>query len=179
MVAGETLAYRLTAGKVHEAEAIKLFRHILHGLAELHRHQIHLRHYTPKSLRINQDGILVFAETGLLNRLHVISKMTTEMMYIDTPMYATPERIHGRTVDTRSDIYIAGLIGYEMIAGVPVYHKGSIKDVLYAHVAEPVPDLPNKNHPLNSLFQKMLHKIPGERFQTAEAVLTQLQALSG
>jgi serine/threonine-protein kinase len=177
MIHGETLASMLKIKGVHEAQAISLFRQIIAGLSELHRLRIHVGHYTPKSLMIKEDGGLVFAETGLLNRLHAINKMTGEFIYEDAPMYATPERIQGRTVDTRSDIYIAGLIGYEMIAGVPVYHKGSVRDILYAHAVEPVPDLPNKNHPLNLVFRDMLQKTPSKRIQTAKEVLLRLDML--
>lgn len=179
MVDGETLAQKLRTKGVYEAQAIELFRQMINGLIGLHRHKIHLGHFTPKSLRICTDGRLVFADTGLINRLHAISQMTGEFSNQDAPMYATPERIQGRTVDMRSDIYIAGLIGFEMIAGIPVYHKGSIKDILYAHAAEPIPDLPNRNHPLNSLFQEMLQKTPSKRIQTAEAVLSRLKVLVG
>ena len=179
MIDGETLAYILKNKGVYEAQAIDLFRQIIAGLIELHRHKIHLGHCTPKGLRITSDGTLVFADTGLINRLHAINTMTGEFPSQDAPMYATPERIQGRTVDTRSDIYLAGLIGYEMIAGVPVYHKGSIKDILYAHVTEAIPDLPDHKHPLNSLFREMLQKTPSKRIQTAEAVLSRLNVLVG
>ena len=179
MIDGETLAQKLQTKGVYEAQALDLFRQMITGLIELHRHKILLGHFTPKSLRICNDGRLVFADTGLINRLHAISQMTGEFSSQDAPMYATPERVQGRTVDMRTDIYIAGLIGFEMIAGIPVYHKGSIKDILYAHAAEPIPDLPNRNHPLNSLFQEMLQKTPSKRIQTAEAVLSRLKVLVG
>ena len=179
MIDGETLEHILKTKGVYEAQAIDLFRQIIAGLIELHQHKLHLGHCTPKSLRIAPDGTLVFADTGLINRLHAITSMTGEFSSQDAPMYATPERIQGRTVDTRSDIYLAGLIGYEMLAGVPVYHKGSIKDILYAHVTEPIPDLPDSSHPLNTLFKEMLQKTPSKRIQSAEAVLSRLNVLVG
>ena len=177
MVAGDTLAHRLKQQGLQPQQAISVFRQILSGLQELHQHQISVKHYTPRSLRIDHEDQLVFADTGLLHRLHAINDVTGENISRDLPMYATPEQVQGRTQDHRSDLYIAGLIGYEMIAGKPVFSVGSVKDILYAHVAEPVPDLPDKDHRLNSLFQELLEKTPSRRIQTATEVISRLDGM--
>jgi|GEM_PF-4638758 len=177
MVEGETLEQRLKTTGILKEQAIEYFRNILAGLGELHEHNVTVGHFTPKSLRIGPDGKLVFADTGLLNRLHAINEVTSEMANRDAPMYATPEQVQGRTLDRRSDIYIAGLIGFEMLAGVPVYSTGSMKDILYAHVAEPIPSLPDKKSPLNNLFREMLQKTPSKRLQDTQSVLAQLDRL--
>ena len=177
MVLGDTLAHRLNQQGMHTQQAIGTFRQILSGLQELHQHQINVEHFTPRSLRIDHDDQLVFADTGLLHRLHAINEVTGENFSRDLPMYATPEQVQGRKLDHRSDLYIAGLIGYEMIAGKPVFSVGSVKDILYAHVAEPVPDLPDSDHWLNSLFQEMLEKTPSRRIQSAADALARLDGM--
>ena len=177
LIGGETLEKRLKTQGVYEEQAINFFRQILAGLGELHEHKVTVGHFTPKSLRVNSKGELVFADTGLLNRLHAINEVTSEVANRDAPMYATPEQVQGRTLDRRSDIYIAGLIGFEMVAGAPAYYKGSVKDILYAHVAEPIPDLPDKTSGLNYLFHEMLQKTPSKRIQDTQSVLLRLDSL--
>jgi DNA-binding response OmpR family regulator len=173
-VEGETLDQRLHTRGVHAEQAMSLFRQILSGLVELHRHRISVEHYTPKSLRLDYDDNLVFANTGLLHRLHAINEVTSEMANRDAPMYASPEQVKSRTLDHRSDLYIAGLIGYEMLAGQPAFSVGSVKDILYAQASEPAPALPQKNHPMTPLLQAMLEKTPSRRIQTAQEVLNRL-----
>ena len=178
LVDSVTLEQKLKTQGTYEQEAINLFCQIMDGLAELHRYKIHIGRFSPKSLRINTDGKLYFADTGLLNRLHAINELTGELTSQDAPMYASPEQIQGRTLDVRTDIYIAGLIGFEMIAGHPVYNKGSVKDILYAHVIDPVPDLPEPSSRLNPLFHEMLQKTPSKRIQSAEDVISSLDRLT-
>ncbi|MCW8962480.1 MAG: protein kinase, partial [Gammaproteobacteria bacterium] len=95
LVEGEVLSQKLKTKGVHGEQAIDLFRQIINGLAELHRNNITVGHYTPKSLRVDYDGNLVFASTGLLHRLHAINEVTSEIANRDAPMYATPEQIQG------------------------------------------------------------------------------------
>jgi len=177
LIEGETLEQRLKAQGVYGEQAIDFFRQIMAGLGELHKYSVTVGHFTPKSLRINSKGELVFADTGLLSRLHAINEVTSEVANRDAPMYATPEQVQGRRLDRRSDIYIAGLIGFEMVAGAPVYYRGSVKDILYAHVAEPIPDLPDKTSPLSYLFREMLQKTPSKRAQDTQSVLSHLDRL--
>ena len=167
----DTLEQRLATQGVYEAQAVEFFRQLLCGLSALHQQAISIDHYTPKSLRVDAQNRLLIADSGLIHRLHAINEVSSDVSTQDSPIYATPEQVQGRVLDRRTDIYIAGLIGYELVAGVPVYSKGSVKDILYAHVTQAVPDLPDKAHPLNSLFQGMLEKTPSKRIQSVGEVL--------
>jgi serine/threonine protein kinase len=46
-----------------------------------------------------------------------------------TPDYASPELLHGGTVDARSDIYSLGVLLYEMLTGVRPYRLKSAASI--------------------------------------------------
>ena len=67
-------------------------------------------------------------------------RLTREGTVVGTPMYMAPEQAMGRPVGPEADLYAAGVILYEWLAGVPPF-RGSVMDVLYAHVRDPVPPI--------------------------------------
>ena len=80
----------------------------------------------------------------------------------------SPEAIQGRTTDQRSDLYVAGTIFYHMLAGNPPFHSNRTQDVATAHIASPVPDLPDKNSPFNEVIRGLMAKTPSQRMQTVK-----------
>lgn len=178
MPKGETLWERMESQGFHKEHGIHLFRQLLSGLNALHMHDIVVKSYSPKSFRITAKDELIFIDTGLLNRLHTLSEVGSEITIQDMHKYVSPEQVQKRVLDRRTDIYIAGLIGYELIAGRSVYSEGSIKNIHQSHVNEDIPQLSGNNAPFNSLFNGMLQKTPSKRIQDVQSVISILDNLS-
>jgi serine/threonine protein kinase len=58
-----------------------------------------------------------------------------------TPRYMSPEQVAGEPVDVRSDLFAAGTILFEMLAGRPAFAGTSIVEVLHATRYEQPPAL--------------------------------------
>ena len=58
-----------------------------------------------------------------------------------TPRYMAPEQIAGDPVDGRGDLFAAGAILFEMLAGRPAFTGRTISDVLHATTSEQPPAL--------------------------------------
>lgn len=173
-----TLEDRLKEGPLSEAEAIKYFRQLMDGMAALHEVDIELHQIVPRQLMFRDDDNLVITQIGLLNMLHALSEIAGDWpLPFSTPVYTTPEDIQKKKTDVRSDIYLAGLIGYEMLAGKPAFSGGSDQDIMYAQAAEPAPPLTGVNPTLQKLITKMLEKLPENRPQTAAEVLEVLKGV--
>jgi serine/threonine-protein kinase len=175
---GGTLEERLKKGKLEQGQAIEYFRQLLDGMSALHNIGLELHEVMPKHLMFRDEDTMVITHLGLLNELHGLSEITGEWTLPQiSPVYTAPETVQSHISDMRSDIYLAGLIGFEMMTGKPPYWDGSTQDILYAHAAEPVPTLPDPRHPLNDLLMSMLTKMPEKRVQTAGEALAQLNKI--
>ncbi len=106
-------------------------------------------------------------------------RITSENLVAGTALYLAPEAALGQTADARADLYAVGLIWYELVAGRFPFRGHEPLVVISQHLhATPVsPRWHNANVPpaLASLILKLLAKTPTDRYQTAEAVLTDLE----
>jgi serine/threonine-protein kinase len=96
--------------------------------------------------------------------------------------YMSPEQVKGSAaLDSRTDIYSAGAVLYEMVtAKIPFVRKTQF-DLMMAHVTAPPPsplDLkPDLSMELSHIILKALAKNPAERFQTAAQFREALERL--
>jgi serine/threonine protein kinase len=94
---------------------------------------------------------------------------------IGSPMYMSPEQCAAKTLGPRSDLYSMGVVAYEMFTGKPPYHKGSVRDIMYAHcttdvtpkpMSELVPHIPGIKI-LDQIVLKALQTDPALRWDSA------------
>src|SRR5262249_40810885 len=70
--------------------------------------------------------------------------LTKTGMFVGTADYAAPEKIEGRELDRRTDVYALGCVLYETLTGSPTYQKDSEVALMYAHLLEPPPQVTHK-----------------------------------
>src|SRR5205085_11168330 len=94
------------------------------------------------------------------------STMTAAGVSLGTPQYMAPEQAAADpTADHRADIYALGIVGYEMLTGVPPFFGRPPTELLRAQLTEtPRPvsagrsDIPGA---LSRLITRCLEKSPG------------------
>jgi serine/threonine-protein kinase len=101
---------------------------------------------------------------------------------LGTPSYMSPEQALGERVDHRSDIYSFGVVLYEMTAGRLPFRASSSVDMMHAVVHDapkPVREF-NTNAPeeLAAIISHSMAKDPGDRYQSMQQMLEDLQTLS-
>lgn len=188
LLEGPTLSNRLKEDpplSPHEAETIA--RGLCAGLAEAHRLQV--IHGDLKSANVilarNPDGTLrpVITDFGLA-RAASVSGVSG-----GTPGYMAPELHQGAPATITSDIYALGVILYEMVSGaLPQERAAMLASTVTQHPSDAAvkPDRKQrladpsraKLPPLGSRWDKILKTClqndPGDRYQTADQVLTAL-----
>jgi serine/threonine protein kinase len=91
--------------------------------------------------------------------------------FVGTPMFASPEQLEERALDTRSDIYSLGVtLWYALTGRFPF--EGTTATVISRHLTEspPAQDIAPYPRPLQDLLLAMLEKDPADRPQTALAL---------
>ena len=169
-VEGETLAERLTKGPIPASQAIRYALAIADALAAAHARGIVHRDLKPGNIMVTKTGVKVL-DFGLAKIQHVAAPSagngaaTQTGTIAGTPQYMSPEQVHGKEVDTRSDIFSFGLVLYEMISGRRAF-AGESNAAMMAAILEREPP-PLEAGSLDRVVTACLAKDPGERLQTA------------
>lgn len=174
-------------GRLEPRRALRITRHLLRGLAHAHRAGIVHRDVKPGNVVLTEsDGdpdfakILDFGIAKLEGQAESVEggeKLTQAGIACGTPSYMSPEQVVGETAEARSDLYAAGVMLFELIAGRPPFDDEDHVSVLTMHTSTPPPRLsdaaPEVSVPLGTerLLGKALAKRREDRFATADAMI--------
>jgi serine/threonine-protein kinase len=119
-------------------EALAIMVPLLSGLAAAHRAGIVHRDVKPENVLVAPDGHLKVVDFGLARALTMTSQ-TRAGLIIGTVAYLAPEQVTGTGADTRTDVYAAGIVLFELLTGTKPHTGESPLSVAYKHVNEAVP----------------------------------------
>jgi tetratricopeptide (TPR) repeat protein/predicted Ser/Thr protein kinase len=182
-VDGENLRQILKRrGKLDVAEAVDIMEQVASGLAAAHREGIIHRDLKPANIMRDKTGRVVVMDFGLA-RTFQGDGMTQTGALLGTIEYMSPEQATVADVKASSDIFTAGLILYELLAGSsPFQAETAIASlVMRTHQrAAPLVDI-DRNIPgaLSNIVSRCLEKDPAKRFQKAEELEADLHAWRG
>jgi serine/threonine-protein kinase len=104
---------------------------------------------------------------GIARAMMSAGTLTVAGQFLGTPDYAAPEQINGQPVDGRADQYALGCVAYEVLTGTVPYRRDSAWSVLYAHLNEPPPAVPDSAglpEGVHQVLSTALAKSPGDRY---------------
>jgi len=138
-VPGRTLRDLLTErGRLGPREALQVMQPVLSALGAAHRAGMIHRDVKPENVLLTADGQVKVADFGLA-RAETASKQTKTGVIIGTVGYLAPEQVISGDADTRTDVYAAGIMLFELLTGRQPYEGGTPLAVAYKHVNETVP----------------------------------------
>jgi serine/threonine protein kinase len=120
-VQGEPLVAWCDAHGLDEAARIQLFLQVLDVVAYAHERQVIHRDLKPSNILVTGHGevrLLDFGTARLLQPKSDFESLTRVYGLAMTPEYASPELLHGESIDLRSDVYSLGVVLHELLTGV-------------------------------------------------------------
>ncbi|MEO5678098.1 MAG: AAA family ATPase, partial [Acidimicrobiales bacterium] len=185
LMAGVTLAARLADGPLSVAATLRVAADILAALQVAHDHEVLHRDVKPANVIVEPGemaGSTVLIDFGLARSAGLDPSLQGEP--VGTARYLAPEAagLLDLAVDERSDLYAAGIVLFECLAGEPPFMGTSVGEVLRQHLSLRPPRLRSLGLPvpraLDGVIQRLLAKEPDERYQTAAAALADIEAIA-
>jgi serine/threonine protein kinase len=167
---------------------VHILKQLCGSLAEAHDAGLIHRDIKPANIMLNYRGGLYdfvkLLDFGLVKALdsELEVALTAAGAVTGTPLYISPEAVQRPSaVDTRSDLYSLGAVGYFLLAGEPVFTGRSAMNVCMQHAsARPKPPSEKRGavvaEDLEALVLRCLDKEPDSRPQTARQLLKLLAA---
>jgi beta-lactam-binding protein with PASTA domain/predicted Ser/Thr protein kinase len=184
-IEGRTLRDVLAEGHHLDVDsALDIITGVLTALEYSHRIGIVHRDIKPANVMLTPIGDVKVMDFGIARAMSdASSTMTQTQAVIGTAQYLSPEQARGEQVDTRSDLYSAGCMLYELLTGRPPFVADSPVAVAYQHVREaPVPPSRVVGGIPDSVDRIVLHSLAKgreERYQSAADFRADVEAARG
>jgi serine/threonine protein kinase len=172
-VNGKLLRDLLQERRLTLQEAIDFETGVLTALEFSHRAGIVHRDIKSANVMITESGQVKVMDFGIARAVSENSATVAHTSgIVGTAQYFSPEQAKGESVDARTDLYSAGVLLYEMLAGRPPFKGESAVSVAYQHVSEAVVPPseydPNVSAEMDAVIIRALAKDRNDRFQSAE-----------
>jgi serine/threonine-protein kinase len=138
------------------------------------------RDVSPSNVLLSVEGEVKLCDFGIARAFTTGDALPEEAIQ-GKAGYMSPEAARGDPVDARSDVFAAGIVLWELLAGQRLYRSGAGRPspLDQARKAE-VPPLPQKDFPeferLSAIVQRALAPDPAQRYVSAAIMLDDLEA---
>ena len=170
LVDGESLASRLRRGPLAPSDACEMAEQLCLALAQAHAQNVVHRDIKPANVLISARGRIKVGDFGVA-RLAEGSTDGAAATIVGTPRYMAPEQARGWPTSPATDVYGAGVVLYEMLAGRPPFTEKTAVELALRHLHDTPPPLPRSTPPkLVEIVQRALQKDPARRYPNGEAM---------
>jgi serine/threonine-protein kinase len=161
-------------------EKVDIIAQLCTGLHYAHEQGIVHRDVKPANIFLLADGSVKLLDFGIAKLTS--STLTRQGDVLGSPSYMSPEQIMGLdTVDGRSDVFSAGAVLFELLAGRRPFDGDTTPTIVMKILNTEAPSLDALDSaipaPLAAVVARSLHKDPAQRFQTAGEFARELRAV--
>jgi len=168
-------------GPLEPSRALDVMKQVTSALAAAHKEGIVHRDIKPSNIMLDKEGQVRVTDFGLAKRAEGDVEVTADGAVLGTPAYVAPEMAKGGEADGRSDLYSLGATIFCALAGRPPFEGRNFSEVLVKQATEQAPPLatlaPRVDRRLCHIIDRLLRKNPEARYQSAAALLDDLNGL--
>ncbi|MCB9898297.1 MAG: protein kinase [Planctomycetes bacterium] len=183
---GETLNKRVARGASPPADVIALMLPLARALAFAHERGVIHRDLKPANVMVTSHGAPKILDFGLAKLAEQDSSagstIETADLEMGTPGYMSPEQVHRRPVDRRTDVFSFGCVLFELLTGRPAFRGKSLSQTIGAILTHEPPavdglvrDVPR---PLAHVVTRCLRKDKDERWASMDEVAAELESIA-
>ena len=177
-IEGQTIRELIEADELCLDEVFEIVIQMLSGLDAAHANGIVHRDIKPENIMRRRDGVIRILDFGIAKLVEGASDSSAETSswaasqtqsgtLLGTIGYVSPEQLRGLPVDQRTDIWSAGVVLYEMLAGQRPFAGTTNADTIVAILERaPTPLFPGNR---NSATLQQLRRIVGKALQKQAA----------
>lgn len=174
-VQGQTLRALLTQhAYLPLTNLVNWFKQITESLGVIHSLGMLHRDLKASNIVMRDDMTPILLDYGIESSVMLSSGFLQGDQIYCTPFYVSPERIVGDPASVQSDLYALGILFYEMLVGEKPYIGSNLGEVLQKQLFDPLPQLPEGLIVYQPLLDRLLAKLPEQRPESAEVVLSWL-----
>ena len=182
LLEGHTLGAHIEQhGAMDPEQTVRLALQVTDALMVVHKAKILHRDLKPENIFLCQDdagdhSLVKLLDFGVAKDISEIpeDEITEPGMTVGTPEFMAPEQILDRRLDERVDIYVLGMVLYNMLTGSVPFQGESLGQLLKQHLKEDPPPMSVQRAggeplppALEAVVTRCLNKDPDKRFQTA------------
>jgi alkyl hydroperoxide reductase subunit AhpC/predicted Ser/Thr protein kinase len=135
---GQPLNKALEKGPLPQERAAAVGRQVALGMAAAHAQAIVHGDLKPANIMVTHDGVAKVLDFGLARRRRRMTSADQTILFDDvesvgltgTPLYMSPEQVHGQPLMPASDVFSFGLILYEMLTGRTALEGNNILEIM-------------------------------------------------
>jgi len=187
LVKGHTLREELANGPIPPDRLLPTLTGIAEALAAAHAHNIVHRDLKPENVKRRPNGRIKVLDFGLARIIASpdavsTTRITQEGLVAGTPGYLAPEQLSGREADARSDLFVFGLLAWELAMGrhpLGATSRSQLARLLDLTEGRELPltdALPIAG--LDAIIRRCVRRLPDERYQSADGLLEDLRHLA-
>lgn len=184
---GRQIDHLLSSGPLPEQAILSIARMLAGALNEAHFFGVVHRDIKPQNILILPDGQAKLLDFGFATQKQSEkdSEGTKSDEVVGTLYYSSPEQtgVLNRPVDARADLYSLGVVLFQCATARVPFHSQDIGELVHMHLVQAPPRIESLNPAISpalaGIVIKLLSKEPDDRYQSAKALLADLDAIDG